>query len=128
MLKKYTVLNFRNVFIVTISQLFLLLLSLFLVYYKFGYYVAFSGFLGGVTSVLSFFLFFIVFFFNNKNYSPKFIVRKFYLAGLLKVVLLILIFSIFFKIGIYNPLCFFIFLFFIQFSFWLMCFLFFMEI
>jgi len=127
MLKKCSMLNLKNVFVVTVFQFLLLFLLFLLVYYKFNYSIALSGFLGGVTSIFSFFLFFVVFFFNNGNYSPKFIVRKFYFAGLLKVVLLIVVFSVFFKIGIFSPLCFFLFLFFFQLSFWLTCFLFFME-
>jgi len=124
MLKNYTVLNIKKIFFVTMLQLILLFLLALLIFFSFGYEFALSGIYGGITSIISSLLFLIVFFFNYKTLIPKIIVRKFYLAGLLKFILLILIFSMLFKFGIYSPLCFFIFLFLIQTSFWLLCSLF----
>ena len=124
MLKNYTVLNIKKIFFVIMFQIAFLLLISFLVFFMFGYKFVLSGVYGGITSIFSSLLFLTVLFFNYKNFVPKIIVRKFYLAGLLKFTLLILIFSVVFKFGIYSPLCFFIFLFLIQTSFWLLCSLF----
>lgn len=128
MYKKNTTLNLSNMLIVVGLQLILLSFLFFLVYIRYDLNVALSGFYGGLVSVFSTVLFFIVFFFKNGDMSPKFIIKKFYFAGFLKLVLLILVFSFLFKIGLYSPICFFIFLFLIQLSFWFGYFYFFMGI
>ncbi len=115
-------LNFKKIFIIIVYQFIVLCLLSLLVSVKYGYDIALSGVFGGITSMFSSFLFFIVVFFNDKNSSPKFVVRRFYLAGLLKIVLLIVVFSILFSLGLQSPGCFFIFFFFMQLSFWFGCF------
>ena len=104
-------LKFKNIFIIIVYQFVVLCLFSSLIHFKYGYAVALSGVCGGITSMFSSFLFFIVVFFFDKNTSPKFVIRRFYLAGLLKIVLLILVFSILFSLGLQSPSCFFIFFF-----------------
>ena len=128
MYKKNVTLNLSTMLVVVGLQLILLSFLFFLVYIRYDFNVALSGFYGGLVSVFSTVLFFIVFFFKNGDMSPKFIIKKFYVAGFLKLILLILGFSFLFKLGLYSPMCFFIFLFLIQLSFWFGYFYFFMGI
>jgi len=128
MYRKNTALNVNSFLTLVFFQFVLLLILFFITHLKFGFDVALSGSYGGIVSIFSTFLFFVIFFFKSGNTSPKFIIKKFYLAGFLKIAVLILIFSFLFNLGLYSPICFFIFLFFIQLSFWFGYFYFFMGI
>lgn len=72
---------------------------------------AISCLLGGCVSLSSSFLFFFIFFFNNKDYSHTFIVRKFYIAGFIKFFSFILFCFCSFLIGVNNIFLFLLFLF-----------------
>ena len=120
MFNKYVISDFKRILFITTTQLVLLFLFLFFTLYNFNYKITLSGLFGGLTSILSFLIFFLMYYFvYNNNISSKIIIRKFYIAISSKILFLIIILIVFFKTGIYSPLCFFIFLFFTQLTFWL---------
>ncbi|HFL8824123.1 MAG TPA: ATP synthase subunit I [Candidatus Azoamicus sp. OHIO1] len=112
----------------------LLFLSVFLVflciatYMKYDADVASSVLCGGITIVIPSFLFIVVFFFKDKKILPKSMVRIFYLAGMAKIISLILVCLVMFSfIGIASPIGYFVSLFFTQIMFWVGCLLFLSE-
>ncbi|MDP2762980.1 MAG: ATP synthase subunit I [Enterobacteriaceae bacterium] len=128
MIKSYISFRFKCILQV------LLFLSVFLAflcvatYIKYDTDVVSSVLCGGITIVIPSFLFIIVFFFKDKKTLPKGMVRIFYLAGIAKIISLILVCLVMFSfIGIASPIGYFISLFFTQIMFWVGCLLFFSE-
>lgn len=118
MIKNYVLVDFKCAFKIFSFLISILIMMYFFAYTQYNCDVANSFIFGGVTSIFSSGLFLIVFFFGN-NKSPRFIIRFFYLAGVLKIISLILICSfLFFYVGISSPIGYFISLFFIQIMFW----------
>ncbi|HIH2762766.1 MAG TPA: hypothetical protein ACYCDA_00225 [Candidatus Azoamicus sp.] len=119
MLKNYLIFKINNGFnLFFLIFVFLLFFSAcFLFFGSFDY--AISCFLGGLVSTFSSFLFFIIYFYNNKTSSYEFIVKRFYIAGVIKFLSFILLCLCAFLIGISNIYIFLFCLFFFQIFIWL---------
>ncbi|CAB3976265.1 ATP synthase subunit I [Candidatus Azoamicus ciliaticola] len=118
MLKNYLIFRIDNGFnLFFLNFIFLLFFSAFLLFF-FNYNYAISCFLGGFVSILSSFLFFIIYFYNNKNSSYKSIIKRFYIAGIIKFLSFILLCLCSFLIGVGNIYIFLFCLFFFQFVIW----------
>jgi len=116
-----------NILKVLLSQFLLLMVIFIVVLLKYGLFVSVSIFYGGLTSILSSSLFIIIFTFKSVNNTPKHIVKKFYLAGMLKIITLILTCILIFNLAAVHPIGYFISLIFIQLTFWCSCLFFFNE-
>lgn len=104
---------------------FFVFFLLFFIYIKHDLNSALSSFYGILTSLFSSLLFLFVFFFKNKKISVNFMIKKFYVAGFLKIFFLSFIVLFFILFGISNYLLYFLFLFFTQLYFWIFSILFF---
>lgn len=118
MLKNYLISKINNGFnLFFLNFVFLLFFSAcFLFFGSFDY--AISCFLGGLVSTLSSFLFFIIYFYSNKASSYKSILKRFYMAGIIKFLSFILLCLFAFLIGVSNIYIFLFCLFFFQFFIW----------
>jgi len=106
---------------VLVFQFFLLVIMFITVVVIYDLFVGFSVIYGGLTSIISSGLFAIIFFFKDTNSNSRSIVRKFYLAGMLKFFVLIFICVLIFSFVKVNSIGYFISLFFIQLMFWCGC-------
>jgi F0F1-type ATP synthase assembly protein I len=118
MFKNYLIFKINSGFnLFFLNFIFLLLFSICLIIF-FDHNYAVSCFLGGFISIFSSFLFFIIYFYNNKNSSYRTIVKRFYIAGIIKFLSFISLCFLSFLIGVGNVYVFLFCLFFFQFVIW----------
>lgn len=119
--------KFKNIFRILFFQICSLLFIFLITYFFYNLLTAMSVLYGGISSIFPSILFFLTFFFLSSEIKAKKIVNIFYIAGVIKIFSLIFICVLMFKIGLSSPIGYFFSLCFIQFMFWIGCFLFLNE-